>query len=314
MSFVLLGAVTAYAQTDLPWWPVYDSQLKIAPCKTLGPQPIDQIKREITQKSGQQLVNDQVFGIEIENDSPILIQALKTLTTRTAKHGGTWGGIHEPQIDLQAKFSINPVCNKVLCAVEKIWGSDLGPKILWIFLKHGYNTSEYAFDSTERFTLEELNDVVMTLQDLPSHLVPLGHSGNQRLVPIAKTDTTTVIANSTIILMTSWRKKSSLTRQQTLFHELGHNLSTRFLDKQGLKEWQGYSGWEPTSSSWRAAKDACLMSEYSKATPGEDFAESVVAYRYDANNLKNKCPEKYEFIRTKVLGTEYLDSGMCESP
>lgn len=298
----------------LPWWASDDSEMRVAACKTLGPPSIDQIENEINFKRGTSLASKQVFGVDIENDSPVLIEALINLTTRTAKHGGSWGGIHAPQIDLQEEFSINPICDKVTCAVKKIWGRELGLKILWIYLKHGFNSSEYAFDSTDRFSLPEIDDVIMALEDLPATIVPLAFMGNQRLVPIDResADSNTV-ANSTIILMNSWRLKSSLTRQQTLFHELGHNMSLRFLSKESLKQWEMFSGWESTRNGWRFTPGACFISEYAKTSPGEDFAESVVAYRYGPEKLKSKCPQKYDFLHSHIFGIEYLNSHECKN-
>ncbi|MEX1098953.1 MAG: hypothetical protein WEB87_00920, partial [Bacteriovoracaceae bacterium] len=54
------------------------------------------------------------------------------------------------------------------------------------------------------------------------------------------------------------------------------------------------------------------VSQYGETNPAEDFAESVAAYRYNPEALKNASLEKYEFIKNKVFqGVEFDSSEKC---
>ena len=50
-----------------------------------------------------------------------------------------------------------------------------------------------------------------------------------------------------------------------------------------------------------------MVSNYGKTSPIEDFAESVTAYRYNPERLKD-CPSKYYYMKDFVFqGKEYTD-------
>ena len=70
------------------------------------------------------------------------------------------------------KYDIDPECDKVFCALEKIWGADFASKMLYIRLKYLYNTSELAFTNSSRFRAHELDDILIALEDLPPHIYP----------------------------------------------------------------------------------------------------------------------------------------------
>ncbi|MBY0517192.1 MAG: hypothetical protein K2P81_09800 [Bacteriovoracaceae bacterium] len=301
----------------LEWWGASTEQVKTAPCKAKSAPSEEEMQRLVDQKSAGAKKSEVVFGVSLKNESPVMIQALKDLTKRQSLYGGPWYSASEDQVPIQQTYSINPTCDKALCAIDKIWGPKLGRKILHMYLKHGFNGSELAFDSSDRFKENEIDDVLMTLDDLPSHLQPLGERKNQRLVPFTPGYTLkdygpNVLANSGVILFDSWRAKDSGTRQYASFHELGHNLSDKMRNADASPQWIGFSGWKKTGDEWSHDEGACIMSKYGETSPAEDFAEVATAYRYNAKGLEEKCPEKYKYMKEKVFkGMEYKTSLQC---
>lgn len=301
----------------LEWWGASPAQVKNAPCKAKVAPSADEMQRLVVQKSSGDKKSETVFGVNLKNESPEMIQAFKDLTKRQSLYGGPWFSANEKQVPIQQTYEINPTCDKALCAIEKIWGPDLGHKILHMYLKHGFNGSELAFDSADRFKESEIDDVLMALDDLPVHFQPLGQRKNQRLVPFTPGYTLKdygddVLADSGIILFDGWREKDSATRQYLSFHEIGHNLSTKLSNADASAEWIGFSGWKKTGDDWSHTESACIMSKYGETSPAEDFTEVATAYRYNAQGLDEKCPEKYKYMKEKVFqGVEYKNSLQC---
>ncbi len=293
-------------ERDLSWWAASTSEVENAACKTKAVPSLEEMNELIQKFAGTDRVFGYVHGAIIWSDSPVLIQALQTLTTRTPKYGGTWGEVLERQVNLRNDYSIRPMeCSKVQCILEKIWGSEMATKILWILLKHGFNTSELAFDSASRFERDELDDVIKALEDLPQEVVKITYEGNQRLAPIDRmAPTTMTIADSAITLMKPWRASSSFDRQLSLFHEFGHIIEKRLLSNAQWIEWQYLTTWAP-------AEEACWVSRYAKQSAGEAFAEAVTAYRYAPWRLKEICPSQYDYLKKHVFRAEYLDESSC---
>ncbi len=303
-------------QDTIEWWGASTEQVSKASCKTTTPPTAVDMSEVTRSKEQSRKVTKTIHGVRFENESKELVDAFEKLTSRNSVYGGSYG-VKEAQTNVQALHQINPSCKNVSCAMEKIWGAELGQKILYIKLKHGYNASEIAFDNSSRFTLPEINDVLMTLEDLPPSLQPLGHNGNQRLVPYTVGQSVygpdeRVVANSGVIFFDRWRESSSLTRQYTAFHELSHNISSRHENADSSTEWMTLSGWKRLGDAWEMDPNACMISKYGKASPAEDFAEVLSAYRYNSRGLEKACPIKYNYMKAKVFGgMEYKDSSQC---
>jgi transcriptional regulator NrdR family protein len=121
-----------------------------------------------------------------------------------------------------------------------------------------------------------------------------------------------VLANSGVVFFDSWRKKESLVRQYTTFHELAHNMSDKFSKADTSSEWLKLSGWVRMGDEWERGANSCMISKYGSENPYEDFAEVASAYRYNPSSLESKCPTKYKFMKEKVFGgMEYKDESQC---
>jgi hypothetical protein len=303
-----------FFQKVLNWFGASEDQIRSAPCKTTIPPSMNEMKSYIQSRS-EGLDNGIVHGVNFKDESPVLIEAFKKFTT-ARDYIGLWEK-PDAQKNIQLEYGINPHCEKVLCAMEKIWGEELAQKILYIHLKHNFNSSELAFDNSDQFTLDEINDVILALEDLPPHLRPLGNN-NQRLTHFKRGYTLKaygddpVVANAVIMLFDLWNEESPVKRQYTVFHEMAHNISNKLENMDESQKWLSLSQWVKKGDDWSASNKACFISKYGKDSPWEDYAEVISAYRYNAKELKKRCPEKYHFLKENVFQSiEYIDAKFC---
>jgi hypothetical protein len=297
----------------LEWHGATSTQIEKAFCKTLKP-PTEKDLDNFIQSKAKGATNAVVNGISFSDESPLLIEAFEAFTT--AKDGFGISAKPSLQEDFQKKYSINPECQKVRCAMEKIWGKALSEKILYLNLKHNYNASEYAFQNSDRFTEIEMDDVLMGIDDLPPHLIPMG-SKYQRLTHFKRGYTLAgygdnVVANAVIMLFDSWDTEPRREKQYTIFHEASHNASSNLKKMDESPEWLGLSSWVKTGDTWTSDPKACQVTKYGETNPWEDFAESMSTYRYNPQDFISQCPLKYKFIKDNVFkGIEYTDLKSC---
>lgn len=289
LFLILILTLTAVAG-DLPRLSVSREQWINSPCRP------GKVTPDISQLiSGNMRTQTKVGGIVIRNESEKLVSAFKQLAGNQ-----------------DFSTAVPQDCDKVQCAVEAIWGSGLGLRILSIKLRHGFNASEFAFDDTSRFSPDELEDVAMALDSLPENLIPLGKRGNQRLVTAAvgslyPVEGITAAADATIKLYDPWRKLyptipgyHHFTRQTLLYHELGHVVGS--IGRPARHD----------SKSWKDLIAECAVSTYAQTNAKEDFAETFKSYRFAGEELRKTCPRKYEYMRTKVYeGREFLSENDC---
>lgn len=279
--------------SNLPWWGATITHWQSSPCKSMSAPSLSSVETYLANIADQTVSRSHKGGVEFRDESKNLLKAFDDLVAN---------------VDVQEQFQINPDCDKVGCAVEKIWGAELGKKILYMKIKHGFNGSEMAFDDVSRFNINEINQVLIGLEDLPQHLHLMGRKNNQRLLPTAPGSTfpggKPAVADSTIKLYDSWRKGSNgYFKQYTLYHELGHVMGFR----GGISSLHSSVNWTTLSMM-----PGCEVSQYGQSNYIEDFAESFAAYRYAGQTLKQACAAKYEFMKQQVFGQiEYTSEYTC---
>lgn len=203
------------------------------------------------------------------------------------------------------QFKRKGSCQKPMCIVEKIWGSELGKKLLYMKLKYGFNGSEYAFKDTARFTIQGIDQVLIALGDLPANIINQVTLGNKRLVPVRKNSEKSEgrIANTAIKLYARWKNDLHLPfyAQYPIIHEIGHLVSRIHDRAHASKEFR---------SLYKIKR--CQVSSYGKSSPDEDFAETFAFYRYSGPLLKEICPEKYQYMKEQHFGgVEFLSNDQC---
>ncbi len=267
-----------------------DEEILNAHCKTKSP-PTLKVMESFISKSSKKSKNEVINNVELLNDSPEAIEAFKDLTTNRALFGGNI--TKENQVPIQAKYAINPSCKKVLCAVEKIWGKELGTKLLYMKMKHHLNGSELAYSDEDmkvvRLKTEEIDDMLMALGDLPEDYQSIFK--NQHIVHIVFNENiSTNIANASIMVYDKWVNLSRAQRQYAMFHEFSHNISNRNGDQCSSEDWKNLNGWKTSEDGKKWTFDQsknCLMTKYSRGNPSEDFAEALSTYRYNPKKLKD---------------------------
>ena len=300
---VLIKSIMA----PLALWTSTGVQMQKAPCKTISAPSMEDMDDVIKAHSEGVTEEKTINGVTLKDD-PRMLKMFERLTTN-------YQDIKNPK-NFQTLFSINPDCNKVACAMTKIWGANYSKQLSYVYLRFGFNSSEYSFPNATRFNESEMDDILIALKDFPSAMGPLGEGGNRQLTrytrgkwdPEFRPGT---FATSDVQVYDPWTKTSSWERQQTIFHEVTHMLT----EKETLdisQEWLGLSGWEGSDdTSWTASKRTCMVGKYGSKNPYEDFAETAVAYRYNPSRLYKGCPEKYQYMKRFFKGAEYFGEASC---
>lgn len=274
----------------LTHWPVSPSEFSAAPCKSQEPPGLAEIEAYLLANRGDE--DKKISGVRFTGESAASLDALKDLLDGE---------------DFEEALKAEPACDKVVCAAERIWGEELGKKILYMRLRHGFNGSEYAHSNSARFSIPEIDQVLLSLRDLPAHLSNMGRRGNQKLIvaaPGVSHSNPDAYADAGIFLYNQWRADvgtSPYLTQYSLFHEYAHNISNVFDNADDSSEWRELNG-----------RTECRVSEYGNTNRAEDFAESVSMYRFGGARLLELCPDKYNYIRdTFFNNVEYLSEATC---
>lgn len=270
----------------LTWWSVSYSQYDNAVCKS---NDVPDWDAYFATQPDDRDVDREINGFQFKDESKPLLDAFRDIYPSSAP-------------------VVSSGCENVLCAVDEIWGRPLGRKILYIRLRHGYNTSEFTRPNARRFNDMEINEILETFGDLPPEMQNLGRGGNQPMVLAGAGEThpgnREAAADAGITFYDRWRvDNTTFNRQYGLYHEFAHNM--------------GYQngGDISTTPAWQEMARTCRISEYGNTNSIEDFAETVVMYRFNGPGLKERCPAKFEYLKANVFrGREYLTEADCSRP
>lgn len=99
--------------------------------------------------------------------------------------------------------------------------------------------------------------------------------------------------------------------QRLILHEKTHFLWAYSFSDEIKNDWIEVGGWyeDPNSGTgWSTTKDVEFVTQYAHSkNPNEDMAESVAYYLKNPDKLESRAPEKYEFIRDRIMhGTRYI--------
>ncbi|MBO9668384.1 MAG: hypothetical protein J7501_16415 [Bdellovibrio sp.] len=305
----MLTSLTTEDQLD--WWSVKPDQVANAPCKNHYP-PTDQVMLDALKPSSLGKESALINGISFKDEDPKLLQLFRDLHTYDVSKVGA------PPLILKS------ACTKVLCAVKEIYGQREGVQILYMLSKFGFNGSHLRTAAASLWKSTELDDVLTALSDYPDELYPLDY--NRKLVhytrgkrmPLPEGES---VANSTMEIYDMWNDLTQAERQQSLLHELGHVVARKD-NVDESKGWYDVAGWKERTRTvnGKVIKDYVLadrskaVSLYGMTNSHEDFAESVVAYRFGAANFKTSQAGKYAFLKDHVFdGKEYLTADSCRT-
>ena len=296
--------------------PASDEDMLGAPCRNSSSPTLKEMEDWLKNWAGSKKRDKNIPGINFRNESPQMIKLFTTLMTNKP---------YNVRIIMESR------CQKVICAAQQAFGKKEGVQLLYMLARYGFNGSPYRLrikkENQEAWRSHELDKVLVGLSDFPEGLFPIVK--NRPLVRFPRGRTykiynnlgRCVSANATIEILDCADRYSDSGYQQLIFHEVAHVIGREYgLDDSSA--WWGFAGWEKTTipngkiglyTNYKANKPECLISSYGATNPHEDFAESLVAYRYNPQLLKDRCPSKYDYLRDLVFdGIEYIDKSGCE--
>lgn len=296
-------------KVPLSHWSASKKQIRNKKCDEQVPST-EEINSYIDNKFRRNNHSEKIYGSDFENEDPLLLAHFKDLMTKRTYL--LENKDPKNQVDLQDKFDLNPGCKKVKCAMDKIFGEELGNKILLLKTKYDLNSSEYGNGASSRLKVSEINNLIKSAQSFPETTFPIEkNKAFFKFKRKARGFGPRVLANAVISFFDTWSGYGPEIREYASFHELSHYIGGQ-LDIDDSPEWLSFSGWEKKGEKWEATKDSTFSSKYGMTNPHEDFAESVSAYRYNPESLKGISPDKYQYIKEIVFhGLEYTNDNKC---
>lgn len=297
-----------YIESEKPFYSVSDSDVLKSHCSRRLPYS-DQEMSDWLESQAQhnpRKLNANIYGIDLINESPYLIQLLEALLTNQK-----WTG--EPQ----KTYSSN--CTSVDCAAREIFGEKEGIQLLFMLGRFGFNGSHLRVKTADPWKSQELDSVLLSLSDLPKHLIsdtPLAFNHQlthyKRGSDPSKPDASQPIANAIIFVFDNWGLQTADAQRYTVFHELGHDAGFN-LDLDFSPAWYQSAGWTDADLEWKLTHPEKSISKYAQTNPSEDFAESFAAYRYNPLTLKKLNPRVYQFMKKNVFhDIEYMNDSACK--
>ena len=298
----------------IDWTAASDSQIRNAHCARKTPFTENEMRTWISNNSSSPSLTRSINGINFEDESYENLESFKHLTTFVDILG-------LPIPEKQKNFT--STCKKVECAMKEIFGDDTGLQLLYMQRRFGLNGSHIIKESTRAtpWRKDELDTVLLGISDFPDGVLPVQDTRTMIHAPRNHGNGNT-IANAVITIFELWNEQSPEQQRSTIVHELGHVLAFSS-DIHNHEHWTGQSGWTETSkvvngvtqTGYEIANPDAIISKYGLTNPREDFAESVVAYRYNPLALKEASPGKYDLIKKAIFdNVEYTSEADCSNP
>ena len=297
-----------FAKKYLEWWAASDYQVKNAFCRKPGKPSIEQMKNYINRNKLKDVVTKKVFGMDIIDEDPHMVDLLERLT----KFNPPFSIDDKEDKKNQKEYSIPDTCKKVLCAAESLFGKESATKMLYALDKYEINLSHLTDVNLSNWKSEEMDIILESVDDLPAHLIPFEKNKSLKHYKRGYGPSSSTIANAVITVFSVWDNlPSNEEKIATFIHEIGHNIGFR-LKQDESNRWLDFSGWVEKEGEWVSTKKDQLVSKYGATNPSEDFAETFTAFRYNPEQLKKLSPIKYDYMKKYVyLGLEYDSEINC---
>lgn len=234
-------------------------------------------------------------------------------------------------------------CLDVLCAMEKLVGSrEAAMQLFNIPAKSNYILSlDQKINNNmaeQMWSPAEIREIDATMAKLPQDMRQLtlrkierlannlrkhGHSGNVAAYASPKNtwfDADLVVYDSGMHGLTSGKDPYARTSwpQEVIVHELCHHhdykgyyatKGNKYSSQQLKGEWLKISGWKEETGpdgkpKWKQAENGQFVSSYAGSSPTEDYAESCMNYLLNPQELKDKAPAKYDYMKRHVYNNQ----------
>lgn len=298
----------------LQWFAAELNQITNAPCVRTTPFTNQEMTDFLISKvpDVEKVEDRTINGIAFKGEHPYLLNLFADLHTNYEYHKLT-----NPKLSSK--------CQKVICAVNEIYGEPQGTQLLFMLGKFGFNGSRVRELQPENYSplrKEELDDILMSLDSLPPRIYPIDY--NRPLLKFARgymrpedddgDPDTHVLANSKIELFDSWSRSNRQQRMMVIIHETAHVLAK---DNDEKTPWTAVSGWtrkpQPDGQEeWINSNPKKVPSIYAGTNPAEDFAESLVGYRFNPKQLNKKFTSRYDHIGKNYFNdVEFTSAEQC---
>lgn len=209
-----------------------------------------------------------------------------------------------------ATVSIAPPCKEVLCAMQSLYGNELGIQMLYMRSKFGFNTSHLAMQEGDAWPSADLGTVMAMLEDMPDNILPINEGMRFLHMPARGRGGAEMIAEALMHVYLGWHELPESEKTTSLAHELGHVFGE---GKTNQPEWLNLSGWTKNAADqWVMGRPEKAVLGYAQTNPNEDFAETFFMYRYNGAAMKRRQPEKYQYMKERVFnGAEYTSPASC---
>lgn len=284
------------------------------------------------QNGPEPIAETRVNGVHFFNESPLLIQLFTDLVN---SHQFNF----KPENGDDIPFSSS--CTKVICAAEDVFGRKIGIQLLYMLGRFGVNGSHMSNDRAETWYPDELDEVLLAFAAYPEFMhrqyynLPFVHYSRNLAAGDSRLGRQIGDASG---LFSEWNLLSRADKFITVAHEKAHHfgkiqkspenqemdLIGRLRDFDNRPEWYTLSGWTSKDQNtqifdlgpFHLAYPHWVPSIYGRTNPREDFAESILKYRFDPQGFLSLLGEngrpKYDYIRKNIFkGVEFLKEEDC---
>jgi hypothetical protein len=300
----------ARAPSAQAYWSIAEVWSGDAPCLALQDQSLAARLSPYLQGGD---VSALVAGFRLQDQTPAAVAAFRALTVDLDK-----------RIRKGKAHPIASDCADVACAAAALFGPDAGPRLLLLALAYHVQASDLGARADRAWTPAELDEALAAFDDLPADWFPLDARRFRVLLyrdaeararigpaPVGASDLIAIagVGLPGVLVAGGWGRLDPLGRRATLVHELAHEYA-RTHHWRG--EWSDAMGRDKALAKTEG-RPLSSVSAYADESPDEDFAESVAAYRYMAQTLRERAPNRYAWLKQRVFGgLDYLDGGACQ--
>ena len=296
LTFVSLVSLPAFANDFSDSWFVGIPDVVSGAPQVQDPPTSNEMINFLNDQKSREQRDEVIDQISFLNEDTVFLDLFREL--------------HHPEGFRTKKREFSVKCHHVICAVQEIYGEREGLQLLYLLSKFGLNATDLTgYLELRRWTAAELDFVIGGFSDFPwdtSIVRSRGLLQHYRKQVSGSFATAFRDPEIHIVVNPAFDRLPDLLKRALIFHEIAHHFGNRE-DLDLSPEWLKISDWQKKGKKWKMMKITAMVSRYGNSNPVEDFAETMVSYRYDGRRLKEKVPEKFEFMKTHVFdGHEYL--------
>ena len=205
-------------------------------------------------------------------------------------------------------------CTTPVCAADAVFGAGIGARLIRLYVVYGFNGSHLGRPGVKPWSVGELDSILGALADAPldtpreERLLLRDDRldrfrGTLAIAAPAGTDLVAINGAGDIGLRfgATWAAMTPAQQRAAALHELAHELARTRGRAEGWSAMWSEAALADAFLARRAGLQTSRVSRYAMTSLAEDFAESVVAYRYAPQLLKQRAPNRLRILREIVF-------------